>query len=136
MFSPFGLGTLLQWSLDWHSAAPGTLSLITYPSTKAFLTGLGKVRLVPKSDAPPLHTQELAIRIIAEDWLDRHIPTRDPDRLAGRLWERLYPKPQPYFADNSDNTMAMSLEVNQAGSSAIIKAETGGVDRAFLEWSR
>lgn len=122
-----------------QSAPLGTLSHITYPSpsTKTFLTGLGKARLVAKSDAPPPHAQALAAKIIAENWLDRHIPTRDPDRLAGRLWERLCPKPQPRSADNSGNAMqAATLELNEAsGSSALLEAEAGAVDRAFLEWS-
>lgn len=122
-----------------QSTPSGTFSPITYPSpnTKTFLTGLGKARLVAKTDTPPPNAQALAARILVEGWLDQHIPTRDPDWLAGRLWERLCPKPQPRAADNSGDAMqAVSPVVNEAsGPSAFLEAEAGAVDRAFLEWS-
>ena len=117
---------------------PGTFSHITYPSpsTKTFLTGLSKARLVAKTDMPPPDTQALAARILVEDWLDRHISTRDPDWLAGRLWEQLCPKPQAHAADNDDNAIqAATLVVTEASASSALEAEAGVVDRAFLEWS-
>ncbi|UKD17382.1 hypothetical protein L3V59_36150 [Burkholderia aenigmatica] len=107
------------------------------PSTKSFLTGLSKARLVAKTDSPPAHVQALAARISVEDWLDRQIPTKDPDWLAGRLWERLCPKPQPHAAENSGNAMqtATLVEDETSGSSALLDADAKAVDRAFLEWS-
>ncbi len=116
----------------------GTLSHITYPSpsTKTFLTELGKVRLVPRTDTPPPDAQTLAAKILAESWLDRRIPTKDPAWLAGQLWERLCPKPQPQAADNSGNiTRAEAVENEATGSSVLLEADAEAVDRAFLEWS-
>jgi hypothetical protein len=122
-----------------QSTPIGTLSHITYPSpsTKIFLTGLGKARLVAKTGTPPLHAQALANRILAEDWLERHIPTPNPDRIAGRLWERLCPKPQAFAADNIGIAIqtATPAATEAGGSPAILEAEAGDVDRAFLEWS-
>lgn len=73
---------------------PGTSPHITYPSpsTKGFLTGLGKARLVAKTDSPPPEAQALAARVFGENWLDRPIAVKDPVWLAGRMWERLCPK--------------------------------------------
>lgn len=117
----------------------GTLSDSTYPSpnTKTFLTGLGKVRLVAKTDTPPPDVQVLAARILAENWLDRHIPIKDPDWLAGRLWERLCPKPQRRAAANGDSAMqAMTPIVTETSSRPTsLEAEAGAVDKAFLEWA-
>lgn len=117
----------------------GASSHITYPSpsTKTFLTGLGKTRLVAKTDSPPPHAKVLADRILEEDWLDRHIPAKDPNWLAGRLWERLCPKPQPHVADNSGNAIQATTPVENevSGSSALLEADAEAVDRAFLEWS-
>lgn len=122
-----------------QSTPLGTFSHITYPSpsTKTFLTGLSKVRLVAKTDTPPPDAQALAGRILVEHWLDRRIPTRNPDWLAGRLWERLCPRPQLRAPDNSGNaTQAATLVVDEtSGSSALLEADAGAVDRAFLEWS-
>lgn len=91
----------------------GASSHITYPSpsTKTFLTGLGKTRLVAKTDTPPPHAKALAARILDENWLDRHIPAKDPNWLAGRLWERLCPKPQPHVADNSGKAIQATTPV-------------------------
>lgn len=115
------------------------LSHINYPSPSAeiFLTGLGKARLVAKTDEPPPGTQALAARILAEDWLDRHIPTRDPDWLASRMWAQLCPKPQPLAEGNSGNASqaATPIASEASGLSAFRPAEAGDVDRAFLEWS-
>ena len=117
----------------------GTLSQITYPSpsTKTFLMGLNKVRLVAKTDAPPPNTQALVARILAESWLERHIPTKDPDWLAGRLWERLCPKPQPHAACNTYNTIQAETHVGNedSDSSSLLEIDAEAVDRAFLEWS-
>lgn len=122
-----------------QSTPLGTLSHITYPSpsTKIFLTGLGKARLVAKTRMPPLHARELANRIAAGDWLERHIPTSNPDRLASRLWERLCPRPQAFVVDNSGIAVqtAPPAAIEAGGSPAILEAEAGDVDRAFLEWS-
>jgi len=125
----------------WIMQSPplGMFLHITYPSpsTKTFLAGLGNARLVAKTDTPPLYAQALAARILVENWLERHIPTRDPDWLAGRLWERLCQNPQPCTADNSGNAIqaATSVANETSGSSALLEAEVGTVDRAFLEWS-
>lgn len=117
----------------------GASSHITYPSpsTKTFLTGLGKIRLVAKTDTPPPHARALANRILDEDWLDRNIPAKDPGWVAGRLWERLCPKPQPHATDNSGNVMqaATTVENEVSCSSAMLEADAEAVDRAFLEWS-
>lgn len=122
-----------------QSTPLGTSSHITYPSpsTKTFLTGLSKARLVAKTDTPPPHAEALAARILVENWLERQIPTKDPDWLAGRLWERLCPKPQPQAADNSGNAMqvAAPVENEDSGLSALLEADAEAVDRAFLEWS-
>ncbi|MEB0078284.1 hypothetical protein QN386_10445 [Pseudomonas sp. CCI3.2] len=122
-----------------QSTPLGTLSQITYPSlsTQTFLTGLGKARLIAKTDTPPPRTQALVARIMAEDWLELNIPTRDPDWLAGRLWERLCPKPQPRAADDMCNAMQAATPVlnEVSGSSALLEAEAGAIDQAFLEWS-
>ncbi|WP_153132291.1 hypothetical protein [Dechloromonas hortensis] len=117
----------------------GTLSHITYPSpsTKAFLTGLSKVRLVAKTDTTPPHAKALAARILEENWLDRRLPTKDPDWLAGRLWERLCPKPQSLAADESGNARQAAIVVDNevSGSSELLEANAEAIDRAFLEWS-
>ncbi|MBB1634909.1 hypothetical protein [Cupriavidus sp. UME77] len=133
------LGWVLFDGGRWVMQNPplGTFSHINYPSqsTKTFLTGLGKARLVAKNDTPPQGAKSLAARV--EDLLDQHIPTRDPDWLAGRLWERLCPKPQPRAADNGGTAMlAATPIVNEANDSpAVLEAEAEAVDRAFLEWA-
>ncbi|WP_353558230.1 hypothetical protein [Paraburkholderia terrae] len=118
---------------------PGTSPYITYPSpsTKEFLTGLGKTRLVAKTDTPPPEAQALAARVLAENWLDRRIPVKDPVWLVGRMWERLCPKQLPRAADDKANVMhGATPVVNETNeSSALIDAEAGAIDRAFLEWS-
>lgn len=115
----------------------GTSSHITYPSlnTKNFLTGLGKVRLVAKTDTPPHHARALAKRISDEGWLDGHIPAKDPDWLAGRIWERLCPK--SYAAENDGNEIKaeISAENEVVCSSASLEVYAQTVDSAFLEWS-
>lgn len=117
----------------------GTLSHITYPSprTKAFLTGLSKVLLVAKTDTTPLPAKALAARILEENWLDRRIPTKDPDWLAGRLWERLCPKPQSPDADECGNARQATIVVDNevSASSELLEADAESIDRAFLEWS-
>ena len=126
-----------RWIMQ--SAPRGTLSHITYPSpsTKAFLTGLGTLRLISKSETPPPHTQALAIRIMAEEWLERDIPTRDPDWLASRLWERLCPKSQPRATESNEDEMhaATPIASEVSDSSALQDAEAQDVDKAFVEWS-
>lgn len=126
-----------RWIMQ--SAPRGTLSHITYPSpsTKAFLTGLGTLRLISKSETPPPHTQALVIRIMAEEWLERDIPTRDPDWLASRLWERLCPKPQPRATESNEDEMHAATPIASEVSdlSASQDAEAQDVDKAFVEWS-
>ena len=126
-----------RWSMQ--SAPLGTFSHITYPtpSTKTFLTGLGSARLVAKTDKPSPNAKALAAKILGENWLERHIPTRDPDWLAGRLWERLCPNPQLYATDNTDNAIqAATPAENEVSSSSVLpEADADAVDRAFLEWS-
>jgi len=120
-------------------APRGTLSHITYPSpsTRTFLRGLGKARLVAKTDSPPPDAQALAAKVLAEGLLDRHIPTNNPEWLAGRLWERLCPKPQPRAADDNSNTtqVAAPFENDGGDAQALLEADAGTVDRAFVEWS-
>ncbi|MFY1975370.1 hypothetical protein ACOTCQ_29235 [Achromobacter dolens] len=117
----------------------GTFSYITYPSpsTKTFLMGLRKPRLVARTDTPPPAAQDLAAKIMAEGWLDSHIPTKDPDWLAGRLWEQLCPKSQTHSEDDGDNTVqaAAPAEDEARGSPTLLGADAETVDRAFLEWS-
>lgn len=117
----------------------GTFSYITYPtpSTKNFATGLGKLQLLAKTDSPPPDAQALAARILVENMLEQHIPTKNPEWLAGRLWELLCPKPQPYAAHNSGTGKhVVTSEVSEArGLMALLKAEASAVDNAFLEWS-
>ncbi|WP_127170582.1 hypothetical protein [Xanthomonas euvesicatoria] len=127
-----------RWMVQ--SAPLGTLSHITYPSpsTKTFLTELGKARLVEKTDTPTIpDSHTLATKRLIENWLDRRIPTRDPEWLAGRLWERLCPKLQSRSGDSIDNAMQAGIpELNDdSRSSALLEAETATVDKAFLEWS-
>lgn len=126
-----------RWIMQ--SSPRGTLSHITYPSpsTKAFLNGLGTPRLIAKSETPPPHVQELANRIMAEQWLELGIPTRDPDWLASRLWERLCPKPQPHATESSEDEMyaATLIASEDTDSSALQDAKAQDVDKAFLEWS-
>ncbi|MFL9886182.1 hypothetical protein PQR66_24290 [Paraburkholderia agricolaris] len=114
---------------------PGTSPHITYPSpsTKEFLTGLGKAQLIAKTDTPPPEAQALAVRVLAENWLDRRIPVKDPVWLSGRMWERLCPKQLPRAADDVMHA-ATPVADETYEPSAIIDAEAGAIDRAFLEW--
>lgn len=126
-----------RWMVQ--STPIGTLSHITYPSpsTKTFLTGLGKARLVAKTETLPPHAQALANRILVGHWLERLIPTPNPERLASRLWEQLCPKPLACAADNSGCAMqaAAPAENEAIVSPSVLAAEAVDVDRAFLEWS-
>ena len=116
----------------------GTLSHIAYPtpSTKTFLEGLSKLRLVPRGETPPPGAQDLADRVAREEWLDRQIPTRSPEWVAGRLWEWLCPQP---FAGNHDNDGKSEETATAAGKAngvpQGIDVCAQDVDRAFLEWS-
>lgn len=133
-------------SLDWvffdggrwimQSTPLGTSSDIIYPSqsTKTFLTGLGKVRLVARTDNAPASAQKLVVRILAGDLLDRNILTKRPDWLTGRLWEWLCPKPQPSFGGTDDEgQIATIVEDEVSDAAALIDVED--VDKAFVEWS-
>lgn len=126
-----------RWIMQ--SAPRGTRSHIIYPSpsTKTFLTGLGELQLVAKTDTPPPQAKALADRILAECWLEVHIPTKDPDWLAGRLWERLCPKPQQHSADRSFSTVEAAPPVEREACDALTLLEVDAeiVDRAFWEWS-
>ncbi|BDC83294.1 hypothetical protein [Aeromonas hydrophila] len=126
-----------RWCMQ--SAPLGSSSHITYPtpSTKTFLTNLGKVRLVAKTDQPSPSAKALAAKILSENWLERHIPTRDPDWLVGRLWERFCTNIQLYSADNIYNVTqaATSAENEVSGYFILPEADADAVDRAFLEWS-
>lgn len=125
-----------RWIME--CAPVGTFSNIIFPSpnTKTFLTGLSKPRLVAKTDAPNPEAQALSA-LLSENWLDRHIPTKKPDWLAGRLWERLCPKPQLRAADSTVRAVQeLAPVVNEAsGPLALLEPEPGEVDKAFLEWS-
>ncbi|HDS1733674.1 hypothetical protein [Pseudomonas sp. BP8] len=126
-----------RWIMQ--SAPLGTRSHITYPSpsTENLLTGLGELQLVARSDTPPPHAKALADRILADCGLPVHIPTKDPDWLAGRLWERLCPKPQQHSADDGVSTAdaAPPVEREACDALALLDADAETVDRAFLEWS-
>jgi hypothetical protein len=118
-----------RWLME--STPAGTFSDIIYPSpsTKAFLTGLGKPRLVAKTNAP--HPEALALSaLISENWLDRHIPAKNRSWLAGRLWERLCPKPQSRPGDSSGSAMrAPAPEVDEAsGPSKMLEAEPADLE--------
>uniref|UniRef100_UPI0012DCBDE5 hypothetical protein n=1 Tax=Thiomonas sp. FB-6 TaxID=1158291 RepID=UPI0012DCBDE5 len=117
----------------------GTLSHIAYPtpSTKTFLEGLSKLRLVPRGEAPPPGARETADRIAREEWLDRQIPSRNPEWIAGRLWECLCPHPIAGVDDSSGNKGAEAAASGgkTAGALQQIDARAQDVDRAFLEWS-
>lgn len=118
----------------------GASSHVKYPSpsTRAFLIGLGKARLVAEPDtSPPPRVQALAIKIMTEILPGRHIPTRNPDSLAGRLWQQLCPKPQARTTENSDyEEQNATLATNDgSGFSASPEAEAETVDRSFVEWS-
>lgn len=115
----------------------GTSSHITYPSpaTKIFLKRLGTLQLVAKADNPSLGAKALSA-LISEHWLDRHIPTKHPKWLAGRLWERLCPKPQTSAAEKSGVMRLVAPLVNELSDSLeVLEAESSAVDNAFLEWS-
>ncbi|WP_425928734.1 hypothetical protein [Pseudomonas sp. NyZ201] len=126
-----------RWIMQ--SAPPGTRSYITYPSpsTKTFLTGLGEPHLVARTGIPPPHAKALADRILAKGWLEAHIPTKDPDWLAGRLWERLCPKLPQHSADGSVSTVDATppAQHEACGAPALLDADPEAVDRAFGEWS-
>lgn len=117
----------------------GTRSYITYPSpaTEIFLSGLSSARLVTKTDTPPPNAQALAAKILAERRLGRNISIKSPEWLAGRLWERLCPKPQPRAAESSDNKIQAATHVGTEATAlpASLEADDQAVDRAFLEWS-
>jgi hypothetical protein len=124
-----------RWLME--SMPVGTSSHITYPSpsTKTFLNALGTLHLVAKADNPTRGAQALSA-LISENWLDRHIPTKHPNWLAGRLWERLCPKPQTGVADSSSAMQAPAPMVNETSDSfEMLEAEPGAVNNAFLEWS-
>lgn len=126
-----------RWTVQ--SAPLGTLSCIAYPSSSAetFLTGLNKLRLIAKTDTQPQHVRALADRILNDGCLDRSIPTRNPDWLAGRLWEYLCPIPQPRTVNNSSGEPQQpTRSLNEAsGTQVQLASETEAVDQAFLEWS-
>lgn len=92
-----------RWCMQ--SAPIGTYSYITYPTpcTEAFLTNLERLRLVAKSDTPSPVAAKLEAKILNDNWLKHHIPTRNPDWLAGRLWEQLCPNSSPYATDYIDS---------------------------------
>lgn len=121
------------------SAPLGTLSHITYPSpsTQAFLMELSNVRLIAKTEKTPLNIQILANKILAENWLEQRIPTKDTVWLLCRLWERLCPKPLPPTTNNSDNLIQApaSIENEVNDSPTLPGSDAEAVDRAFFEWS-
>jgi len=84
------------------------------PSTKVFLEALGKPRLVATNDAPPADAVALAEQLRVEGYVrGGGVPTRDPEWVAGRLWERMCPLPiEPESKD----------------------ADVADVDRAFHAW--
>ncbi|MDE2252922.1 MAG: hypothetical protein KGL42_01435 [Betaproteobacteria bacterium] len=124
-----------RWIMQ--SAPIGTSAHITFPSpsTKTFLEELSKVRLVAKEDTPPPSTRALAARIAPEEWLDEHIPTRNPEWVAGRLWERLCPQPLVGAGDGSNRTEVAAAEGGARVLPQALEAHERDVDRAFLEWS-
>ncbi|CAL8474845.1 DUF4132 domain-containing protein [Caballeronia sp. S22] len=118
----------------------GTSPHITYPSpsTKTFLTTLSKARLVAKSETPPPDAQALAARMLAEDWFDRQfLGNKTSGWLAGRMWQRLCPKPLTRASDDYGNALyaVSSIESDGGNSAALQEAEAEAIDSAFLEWS-
>lgn len=126
-----------RWNMP--SAPLGTFSDITYPSlsTKAFLMGLGKPRLIAKSDSPPTDVQALVKKIEAENWLERCIPCADPSWIAGRLWEQLCPTLEDLKVDESEYAPFESdNSASEAdGPSDSFEADMVAIDEAFLEWT-
>lgn len=110
-----------------HRAPLGAFSYINYPtlSTRDFLKSLDKIRLVAKTNAPPSRVRSLAKRIVSQNWLDGHIPVKDPCWLAGRLWEELCEPVLSLFESDDKNEDASSNT----------KAYADLIDQAFLEWS-
>lgn len=117
----------------------GTSPHITYPSpsTKEFLTGLDDVRLVARTDTPPPEAQAFAAKVLAGKWLDGRIPVKAPAWLAGRIWERLCPKQPPNAAEDDASALdaAIPLPNEPNEPSALVDAEAGAIDKAFLEWA-
>lgn len=127
-----GLGWVFFDGGRWvmQSTPVGTRRDITFPSpsTQSFLDGLRRARFIPKEETPPVDAQALVARIAVEEWLASHIPMRDPDWVAGRLWERLCPKPSASTGEADDTTAA-------ADASETTDADAAAVDKAFVEWS-
>ena len=117
---------------------PGTSLDIVYPSpsTKAFLTGLVKARLVARTETSPQSARELAARLAAENLLDRHIPTKNPEWLVGRLWEQLCPKLKPLLAEDGETPQEEPATVDDLDSLVtLLKVDIDAIDTAFSEWS-
>ncbi|KHN52874.1 hypothetical protein OI70_18895 [Dickeya fangzhongdai] len=116
----------------------GTLSLISYPSpsTKIFLEGLSKPRLIAKTDQQPTAVLALAEKILAEFWLEQHVPIENPEWFLGRLWERLCPA-EPINTENDVTLLQVPApEENRADTLPSLKeANADAVDCAFLEWA-
>ena len=114
----------------------GTVACISYPSpsTESLLSTLNKVHLVAKTDEPPQNIKFLAEKISADDWLERYIPAKNPERLASRLWELLCPKPRLANTGMTDTVQIASLVgSNETKTSALADEEAS--DAAFLEWA-
>jgi len=111
----------------------GTLSLINYPSpsTKIFLEGLSKPRLIAKTDQQPTAVLALAKKILAEFWLEQYVPIENPEWFLSRLWERLCPA-EPINTENNVTSLQAPVSENRASFKA---ANTDAVDCAFLEWA-
>lgn len=125
-----------RWVMQ--GAPTGTSMDIVYPSpsTKDFLTGLRKARLVPRTETPAQTAQELVERLSTADLLARHIPTKNPEWLVGRLWEQLCPKLKPLSTGDGDTLQAEPATVNDPDSPVtLLEAGIAAVDTAFLEWS-
>lgn len=124
-----------RWSM--HSTLLGTSSHISFPSpsTKEFLTELGKARLVAKIKFPPANVQALAEKITSEGWLEQGIPTKSPKWLARRLWERLCPKPQTYPAVYCGSIIETISVKNEDIQLDLLGVDDVVIDKAFLEWS-
>lgn len=125
-----------RWIMQ--GSPPGTSFNICYPtpSTQCFLEGLSKPRLTAKTDSQPTKVKTLAEKILAEFWLEQHVPIENPNWFLGRLWEQLCPA-KPLHRENNvalqqtsapeENLTAPLFEFNETNADA--------VDCAFLEWS-
>ena len=125
-----------RWMM--HRAPRGTACLIDFPSpsTESFLLGLDTLRLVARDGVIPERVQAVADRFMAEVLNQSWIPIRDPDRVAGQLWEHLCPKPAalPDAGEIQEIVTAADEPPTLSDGPDDTKFDTAAADGAFLEW--